>query len=108
MQNSHLNCKGDWAVVLQLPRIDFQITPTIFFMHSSRRNNLQLLIRKTASFCGESACKPAVSTARLKPNSKQYKALGNAIPPVLAWQVMSSMLAAIKRGDMVNGGKVEL
>ena len=32
-------------------------------MHSSRRNNLQLLTRKTASFCGESACKTAVSTA---------------------------------------------
>ena len=31
-------------------------------MHSSRRNNLQLLTRKSASFCGESACKTAVST----------------------------------------------
>lgn len=36
-------------------------------------------------------------------DNKQYKALGNAIPPVLAWHVMSSILSAIKRGDEITG-----
>ena len=36
-------------------------------------------------------------------DNKQYKALGNAIPPVLAWHVMGSILSAIKRGDEITG-----
>ena len=35
-------------------------------------------------------------------DNKQYKALGNAIPPVLAWHVMNSILTAIRRGDEIN------
>ena len=31
--------------------------------------------------------------------AQQYKALGNAIPPVLAWQVMNSIIAALERVD---------
>lgn len=37
--------------------------------------------------------------------NKQYKALGNAIPPVLAWHVINSIIAAIKRGDEISGKK---
>jgi DNA (cytosine-5)-methyltransferase 1 len=36
------------------------------------------------------------------PESKQYKALGNAVPPVLAWHVMDSLVKALGRVESDN------
>lgn len=35
-------------------------------------------------------------------DSQQYKALGNAIPPVLAWHVMNSIISALDRVDSLG------
>lgn len=33
------------------------------------------------------------------PEARQYRALGNAIPPVLAWHVMKSVVDALARSE---------
>ena len=33
------------------------------------------------------------------PEARQYRALGNAIPPVLSWHVMKSVVEAFVRGE---------